>query len=120
MVTQMAAVAELEAAMISARTKAALAAAKARGVVLGGARNGTGNLVHDSAKGREISAAVRAAKARHRAADIATVMRELRADGAKSLRELAASLNEKGIPAARGGQWSAVQVSRVLAQMSLD
>ena len=31
-----------------------------------------------------------------------------------SLRAIAAALEERGIPAARGGKWSAVQVSRLL------
>jgi len=31
-----------------------------------------------------------------------------------SLRQLAAGLNERGIPTARGGEWSAVQVQRVM------
>jgi hypothetical protein len=35
------------------------------------------------------------------------------ADGV-SLRAIAAGLEERGIPAARGGKWSAVQVSRLL------
>jgi hypothetical protein len=33
---------------------------------------------------------------------------------AKSLRPIAAGLEERGIPAARGGKWSAVQVARLL------
>jgi hypothetical protein len=39
---------------------------------------------------------------------------ELRAGGATSLRAIAAGLEERGIPAARGGKWSAVQVMRLL------
>jgi hypothetical protein len=50
-----------------------------------------------------------------RAADIAPVIAELRATGATSLRAIATGLNEKGIPTSRGsGEWSAVQVARVL------
>lgn len=113
----MAVVAEHEAAMISARTKAALAAAKARGVVLGGARKGAGDLAREAAKGRAVSVAVRANKAKERAADLAQIIRDLRANGATSLRELATGLNARNIPTARGGTWSAVQVSRVLARM---
>jgi Recombinase len=36
------------------------------------------------------------------------------AGGATSLRAIAAGLEERGIPAARGGKWSAVQVARLL------
>jgi hypothetical protein len=36
------------------------------------------------------------------------------ADGCESLRAIAAGLEERGIPAARGGKWSAVQVARLL------
>ena len=39
---------------------------------------------------------------------------ELQAGGATSLRAIAAGLEERGIPAARGGKWSAVQVMRLL------
>jgi hypothetical protein len=36
---------------------------------------------------------------------------------ATSLRAIADGLNERGIPAARGGQWSSPQVMRVLERM---
>jgi Recombinase len=48
-------------------------------------------------------------------ADILPVIEDIKANGATSLREIAAVLNERGIPSARGGTWSAVQVMRVLA-----
>lgn len=111
---QMVAVAELEAGMISARTKAALAAAKARGKKLGGNRGVT---LSDEA--REAGRAVRTEKANERAADIGPVIAELRAkDKTQSLRALATALNVRGIPTARGdGQWSAAQVARVLQRI---
>ena len=50
-----------------------------------------------------------------RTADIAPVIAELRAAGVTSLRAIAAALNEKRIPTARGNRaWSVVQVMRVL------
>jgi DNA invertase Pin-like site-specific DNA recombinase len=108
----MAAVAEHEAAMISARTKAALAAAKARGVKLGGDR---GNIRAIAAEGRRTASQRRAANADRRAADVAPVILELKAAGT-SLRGIAAALVARGIPTAQGGVWSAVQVSRILAR----
>jgi DNA invertase Pin-like site-specific DNA recombinase len=108
----LAAVAEHEAAMISARTKAALAAVQARGVRLGGDR---GNIAAEASRGAMVSAALRSAMAAKRAADLLPAIRYAQSHGASSLREIAAVLNESGIPAARGGQWSAVQVQRVLA-----
>jgi Recombinase len=44
----------------------------------------------------------------------APTIQELQATGCESLRAIAAGLEERGIPAARGGKWSAVQVSRLL------
>jgi hypothetical protein len=41
-------------------------------------------------------------------------LQELQAAGCESLRAIAAGLEERGIPAARGGKWSAVLVSRLL------
>jgi hypothetical protein len=53
-------------------------------------------------------------RAPRRATDLAPTIAELRAAGCESLRAIAAGLEERGIPAARGGKWSAVQVSRLL------
>src|SRR6516162_10142564 len=106
----MAVVAQAERKMISRRTKDALAAAKARGVKLGGDR---GNLPAVAEKGRRIGLEVRRKAARQRAADIAPVVSYLRAHGATSLRQIAAGLNERGIPAPRGGEWNAAQVRRL-------
>jgi DNA invertase Pin-like site-specific DNA recombinase len=112
-----AAFAEEEARKISERTKAALAAAKARGAVLGGAREGA-YAIHVHAKdGNAVSAAMRQAKAADRAAGIAPVVEELRADGAVTLAQLAAGLDGMDIPAPRGGKWAPVQVSRLLKQI---
>jgi DNA invertase Pin-like site-specific DNA recombinase len=108
----LAAVAEAEAEAISTRTKAALQAAKARGVVLGGDR---GNLtVAMSRRASKISAKLRTEEFQRRAADLMPVIEAIRADGAVSLRDIAAALNAKGIPTARGSQWNAVQVMRIL------
>lgn len=113
MLQQMVAVAELEAGMISARTKAALAAAKRRGVKLGGDRG-----VVPSDRVRAQARRVVQQRANERAADIAGKIAELEAAGAKSLRQIADGLNAAGIPTARGqGQWSAVQVQRVQVRL---
>jgi DNA invertase Pin-like site-specific DNA recombinase len=113
MLQQMASVAELEAGMISKRTKDALAAAKRRGAKLGGYRG-----VIPSKKDRKQATESLQARAASRAADVAPVIAELQAAGKTSLRAIADGLNEKGIPTARGqGEWSAVQVQRVLGRL---
>jgi DNA invertase Pin-like site-specific DNA recombinase len=105
----MAMVADEERRMISARTKAALAAAKRRGVKLGGDRGG-----RLTAKARAAGRAVQRQQARNRALDLAPTIKELQEAGCTSLRAIAAALAASGIPAARGGKWTAVQVSRLL------
>jgi DNA invertase Pin-like site-specific DNA recombinase len=107
----LAAVAEHEAKAISERTKAALAAAKARGVRLGGDR-GASLSVEAQTKGNQ----VRTAKANDRAADLLPVIRDIREAGAVTLQQVADGLNARGITTARGGQWSPVQVQRVEAR----
>jgi hypothetical protein len=49
----------------------------------------------------------------------APTIQELQAAGCESLRAIAAGLEESGIPAARGGKWSAVQVTRLLEAASV-
>src|SRR4051812_38140411 len=81
MLQQMAAVAELEAGLISNRTKAALAAAKARGRKLGGNRG-----VELSEEARAAGRAELAKRANERAADLAPTIADIRRAGATSLR----------------------------------
>jgi DNA invertase Pin-like site-specific DNA recombinase len=107
----MAAMAEYEAQAISVRTKAALAAAKARGVKLGGHRWDVRSV---ASKGNAAGVLVRTEKARKRASDLLPVIHALRVEGASSLRQIAAAMNQRGIKAPRGGEWNAVQVMRVL------
>jgi DNA invertase Pin-like site-specific DNA recombinase len=111
MLQQMAAVAELEAGLIGDRTKKALAAAKANGVKLGNPEN-----LRNAETGRENGRAARTRSAKSRASDLAPIVAELQASGATSLRQIAAGLNDRGIRTARGSEWSATQVKRVLEQ----
>jgi DNA invertase Pin-like site-specific DNA recombinase len=111
---QMVAVAELEAGMISKRTKDALAQAKKRGVKLGGNRG-----VKPTAKMRAASKAALQNRSAERAADIAPTIKALQEAGATTLRAIADGLNAQHIPTARGpGKWSAVQVMRVLERIT--
>lgn len=66
-------------------------------------------------KGHRASIAARRAKAGKRASDLLPVIRSIQAAGASSLRQVAGVLNERGIRTPRGGEWSAVQVKRVIA-----
>ena len=105
----MAVMAQHEREAISSRTKAALAAAKRRGVKLGGDRG-----VRFSPRHIKLAVAARREKARARAADLAPIIAELRAAGIVTLQAIADGLNERGIPAARSGQWGITQVVRLL------
>jgi DNA invertase Pin-like site-specific DNA recombinase len=100
-----AALAEKERALISSRTKAALAAAKARGQILGGTRLN---------EARAIAHARLKANAEAHAAAVMPTIREAQAAGAKSLRQIAAALNGRGIATARGGKWEAATVRNIL------
>jgi DNA invertase Pin-like site-specific DNA recombinase len=112
MLRQMLAVAELEAGLISERTRKALAAARARGVKLGKPEN-----LSNQEEGRRRGRARRTKIADLRAGDLATVLKEVQSEGASSLRQIAAVLNARGVPTARGGTWSAVQVSRIMERL---
>src|SRR4051812_19571383 len=115
----LAAVAEAEAKMISARTKAALAAAKDRRKAeglpgLGGARAGAAE------RGQQVAALGRAAlqaKAAARAADLQPTLQKLAAAGITSQAGIARALTAEGIPTVRGGRWTNVQVRDLLHRL---
>jgi DNA invertase Pin-like site-specific DNA recombinase len=102
-----AALAEKERVLIAARTKAALKAAKARGVVLGGPK---------LAEARERAVVTNKALADAYATNVLPVIREIRGAGATSLHQIAKALNARGITTPRGGQWYAKSVSNVIAR----
>ena len=90
-----AALAEKERALISQRTREALKAAKARGVVLG-------NPKLDAVRDRAV-ASVKADADRF-ARNVAPIIREIQSSGVASHRGIARSLNSRGIATARGGE----------------
>ncbi len=110
LVTQMAAVAELEAGLISQRTTAALAMAKARGVALGGWKGGP---KVDGQLGR----AAQRNRADAFAAGVEPIASQLR-DNGKSLRQIAAALTTRGIRTPCGGAWTAAAVRNVFLRRS--
>ena len=110
LLTQMAAAAELEAGLISQRTRAALAVAKAWGMRLGNPS--------PTPATAEMAAAARQARSRQvaaRAADVLAVVRQVQAEGASSLRAIAAELRAHGVltPVSKV-DWSPAQVQRLL------
>ncbi|KQP53689.1 recombinase family protein [Methylobacterium sp. Leaf108] len=100
-----AALAEKERAMISARTKAALASKVGTGVL--GNRT---NLAEASAEGARMQRVAADAFA----ANVIPVVASIKASGITSLRAIAAELNTRRVPTARGGDWTAVQVDRIV------
>jgi DNA invertase Pin-like site-specific DNA recombinase len=113
----MALVAEAERTAISERTKAALAAAKARGVRLGNP-NGAAALKRAGKGGAPLRAAV-AANADAHARNLAPVVADIRAGGATSLRAVAAELNARGMLTRRGGHWHVSTVTNLLDRLGL-
>lgn len=106
-----AALAEKERTLISMRTKAALAAARARGAILGTPAN-----LKNQALGSRRGSLANQEQAQARAADIMPVIAAIQAEGVISLSAIARALNDRSIPTARGALWSAVQVQRVLTR----
>ncbi len=113
MVHILGAVAQYERKMISERTKAGLAAAKARGVKLGRPEN----LVH----GLDDPAAIWNSKQRVMALEAAErlrpVIKELQERGITGVRAICRALQEKGHKTARGGVWHPASVSRLLKRL---
>ena len=105
-----AAMAQKERELISERTRAALAAARARGRVLGGDRG------YRPSMGPDTHAA---ALARRQAADVAAHrllidVEALRHSGHGSNRRVAYELNERGVPTPNGGLWTHTTVARLV------
>jgi len=101
----LAAVAQHEREMISERTKAALAAARARGTQLGNPRL--------AAAAKRGVASIKA-NARQFAANVLPIIEEIERSGVTSHNAIAAKLNERRVPTARGGKWTHMQVGAVL------
>jgi DNA invertase Pin-like site-specific DNA recombinase len=102
-----AAMAEHERSMISERTKAALAAAKARGVRLGSKK---------LAEARKLAAVAIKAGADRYAANVLPIIREIQRAGATTREDIANALNARGIATARGGRWYGSSVRNILAR----
>lgn len=112
----LAAVAEDEVRRISERTKAALAAAKARGVKLGNP-NGARALKGKQVGNKQAVAAVKA-NANYRASNLASIVDDIRTKGITSVRAVAKELNAQGILTPRGGRWHATSVARLITRLS--
>lgn len=110
----LAAVAEHERAMISARTKAALAAAKARGRRLGWSIEGREQ--EQRAAARKGAGAGRA-RANTFAANVGPIVASIRASGITTLAGIAEALNARGIRTARGGAWYAATVRNLVLRL---
>ena len=112
----MAQIAEFERGIISERTKAAMAAAKARGQTFGNPC-GAAPLVKHRKRGIRNSLRVRTAEAEGFAQRLAPIVGDIRAAGIDTASGLVRELNERDIEAPRGGQWGATQVRRLLARI---
>lgn len=117
MLTQMAAVAELEAGLVSERTKAALAAAKARGQRLGNP-NGAAALRRAS-KGNGASIQAIKQGADEFAEGLRGTVEALKARGVATLKGLAVELNAAHIRTPRGGTWHPSSVRNLLQRLEV-
>lgn len=107
-------VAQHEREQISARTKAALAAAKLRGKKLGT----PGNL-RNVEIGQVRGNVVKKEKADKRAADIKPVLLDIRAGGHTSMQQIADELNSRAILTPRGSEWQSGSVHVLMTRLGL-
>ena len=109
----MAAVAEQEAKAISDRTKAALAAAKARGTLLGWSMP---SRQADQQKATQRSLETRQASAARHAQNIMPLITAMQISGISTLAGIARELNSRGAKSPRGGRWHASTIQRIITQ----
>lgn len=116
----LAAVAEDEARRTSERTKAALAAYKARGGKLGASHPRSRNLTQEARKRGAKAAGESLRKIADAAySDLAPLFREFQSRGL-SQHAIAAELNRQGHTTRRGKEWNQVQVGRVLQRLAVQ
>jgi len=113
----MAVIAQEEREMISARTKAALQAAKARGTKLGGWRPTRKDGSPRDLVDPRLASAAASRRANEFAARVGPTVAELHAKGL-SLHGIARELTAQGIVTRRGGTWTSNTVKRVLARVA--
>jgi len=112
MVQILAAVAEYEARLISERTRAGLASARARGVRLGKPEN--------LARGNHAAARLHASRAQAVAVRMRPVIDALRDSGVRSATGIAAQLNQRGYVTDRGCGWYPTTVVRLLRRLEIS
>src|SRR5215469_12595950 len=105
-----AALAEKERTLISARTKAALAAKKAQGAKLGNP-----NAAEAAAKARAVASGL----ADRFAANVMPIIESISASGITTYKGIAEALNSRGVQTARGGRWEATTVRRIVLRTGM-
>lgn len=101
-----AALAEKERALISDRTKQALAQRRAQGVLLGNRAN-----LADAGK---VGAAANQNAARAFASNVIPIVRQIEASGVSGYHGIASALNARGVKSSRGGEWHATTVRNLM------
>jgi DNA invertase Pin-like site-specific DNA recombinase len=102
-----AALAEKERAMISARTRDALAQARSKGAKLGNPRL---DKARDNARASNMALAVL------RSANVMPIIQDIKAMGVISLKGIADQLNQRKVPTPLGGNWHASSVRNLIAR----
>ncbi len=111
MIQIMSAVAEYEAQLISERTKAGLAARKARGLPMGNPQN--------LLKGNSPAPAMNRAKANAVAERMRPVVKAIQDEGVSTVRGICEQLNDRGYITDKGNYWHPTSVSRLLKRLEV-
>jgi DNA invertase Pin-like site-specific DNA recombinase len=115
----MAVIAEEERRLISERTKAAMKAAKARGVKLGNP-NGAEAFRRSGFLGSKIGAEANKANAQRRAESLREILSEIQAEGALSYSAVARALNDRHIATRTGKNWRPCSVKLLMERLKVS